>query len=276
MCTLIVLDRVVPGFPLVIGSNRDEYYSRASATPARLNAQTENGENGNARPPIVAPQDLLAGGTWMGINGSGLFVGLTNRKADKLDPAARSRGQLVFDALASSTAEQAREAVGPMHGHEHNPYFLLMADGQQSWLVSDREWTEEPLQPGIHVVGNLPPEHPESERVYWIRERAESLPRHAGLKPLFEGLKQILASHIDVSNPREGACVHTPLFGTRSSTLIALGEERWELQHAEGPACEAKFRDLSRLTEELRTDTSWRDAGASETHEESIRNTGHA
>ena len=274
MCTLIVFDRVVPGFPLVIGSNRDEYYARPSAVPARLNSQVAGG------PPIVAPQDLMAGGTWMGINASGLFVGLTNCRTETPDPEARSRGQLVFDALAFHSARGARQAVNPMNKHQYNPYFLLAADGRETFLVSadgERGGEQGPktqaLEPGIHVVGNLPPGHPEAERLDWIQGQAEALSPAAGIESLFAGLREILRVHMDVSNPRRGACVHTPLFGTRSSTLAALGHESWHLHHAEGPACESKFKDLSPLLQQLRSD--W-PAGEAKTHRKSIRYTGNA
>lgn len=290
MCTLIVFDRIIPGFPLVVGSNRDEYYARPSQVPIRLDGldglDGPGGLNpppglsaaGKGRPPIVAPQDLLAGGTWMGINASGLFVGLTNRRTDSQDPEARSRGQLVLDALAANSTRQARQAVDPMYGDKYNPYFLLLADGRETLLLSEagEGQTAEALSAGIHVIGNLPPGDPEGERTHWIEERAAKLPLDAGLEPVFDGMREILGTHLDVSNPREGACVHTPLFGTRSSSLIALGDQRWEWHHSEGPACEAKFEDLTRLSEGLRLDASWRDAGAQETHRESIRYTGNA
>ena len=269
MCTLIVFDRIVPGYPLVIGSNRDEYYARPSASPARLSSQIAGG------PPMVAPQDLLAGGTWMGINARGLFVGLTNCRTDTPNPEARSRGQLVFDALAASSAEQARHSADPRHRDRYNPYFLFVADGREAFLVSEEGSGPHtsPLGPGIHVLGNVSPDHPEAERVHWVRRQAEKLPLDAGIEQIFAGLGAILATHMEISDPREGACVHTPLFGTRSSTLAAIGPADWQLRHSEGQACEAKFKDISPLLEQLRREPL---AGAQQTHRESIRYTGNA
>ncbi|MEE8556561.1 MAG: NRDE family protein, partial [Myxococcota bacterium] len=99
MCTLIVLDRVVPRVPLVVASNRDEYLSRPAAPPALVRAEGPEGI------PRVAPQDLEAGGTWMGVNARGLFVGLTNRPSTRRDRNRRSRGKLVMDALGYEDAE---------------------------------------------------------------------------------------------------------------------------------------------------------------------------
>ena len=72
MCTLILLDRVVPEFPVVVAANRDEFYARPAAPPARF-------VPGDGKLAFVAPQDLEAGGTWMGLNSNSVFVGLTNR-----------------------------------------------------------------------------------------------------------------------------------------------------------------------------------------------------
>ena len=33
MCTLIVLDRLIPGFPVVAAANRDEFYARPASAP---------------------------------------------------------------------------------------------------------------------------------------------------------------------------------------------------------------------------------------------------
>ena len=64
----------------------------------------------------------------------------------------------------------------------------------------------------------------------------------------------VLAAHPDPSNPFENPCVHTAEYGTRSSSLLAVaaGERRWRFRHAEGPPCEAKYANLTRLLDEIR------------------------
>src|SRR5262245_56483756 len=91
VCTLILLLRQVPGWPIVIGSNRDEHFARPAAPPALFASEGER---------FVAPQDLQAGGTWMGVNARGIFVGVTNRRSASEPPATvRSRGALVRELL---------------------------------------------------------------------------------------------------------------------------------------------------------------------------------
>ena len=88
MCTLIGLWRSVPGYDVVVGMNRDESPGRPSDPPSVW----------EGTPVLVAPRDRLAGGTWIGASGTGLVVGLSNRRG-RTSKTARSRGQLVLDAL---------------------------------------------------------------------------------------------------------------------------------------------------------------------------------
>src|SRR5437870_10034288 len=88
MCTLIAFCRSVPGYGIVIGMNRDESSMRPADPPAAL----------DGTPMIVAPRDRQAGGTWLGASGAGLVVALSNRRG-RTSPSARSRGQLVLEAL---------------------------------------------------------------------------------------------------------------------------------------------------------------------------------
>src|SRR5262245_53382617 len=130
MCTLILLDRVVPGVPIVVAANRDEFFARPAAPPALFRSD----EAGRAS--FVAPQDLEAGGTWMGVNEQGLFAGLTNRRNANPQLERRSRGLLVRDALGRADTADALAAAGPDPAGTYNPFHLLIADGASTALAS--------------------------------------------------------------------------------------------------------------------------------------------
>jgi uncharacterized protein with NRDE domain len=176
MCTLIVLHRCVPDRPLVVAANRDEFLDRPAEGPAL-----------RWRPsgPFLAPLDLEAGGTWLGLNAQGVFVGLTNlRPAGAVEavgevspgvnessdlpaaavlasgpigrPGARSRGEVVMAALDARTASEAAAVIEQLEEEAYNPFQLLVADAREAWLsvYRDRPRTRL-LEPGIHVVGNV-------------------------------------------------------------------------------------------------------------------------
>lgn len=76
-------------FPLVVASNRDEFFDRPTARLAWW--QPEAGG-----PEILGGRDLQAGGTWLGLTAAGRLAFVTNVRAPgRQDPQAPSRGQLV-------------------------------------------------------------------------------------------------------------------------------------------------------------------------------------
>ena len=103
MCLLMVIHKGVPGYPIIVVANRDEYYDRPTQGPHQL-AHT---------PAIWGGRDTRAGGTWLGVNTHGLAIGLTNRRIredQENDPQRRSRGLLCLEALHCSTAAEAADS----------------------------------------------------------------------------------------------------------------------------------------------------------------------
>jgi uncharacterized protein with NRDE domain len=235
MCTLIVLDRVVPGIPLVVASNRDEYLARPAA------------------PPFVAPQDLEAGGTWMGVNSHGLFAGLTNRPTEDRRPERRSRGLLVTDALRHKEARDAAQEMRQLKHGSYNPFNLYLADGRESFVTHQREEgvETEALGPGIHVLCNRDLDDLNVPKIARIRGALRRLDLEAPVETLMGGLAELLCSHEPADRPLEAVCIHAGGYGTRSSAILALGEDRWRYWHADGPPCATKYRNLSKLLHEL-------------------------
>ena len=141
------------------------------------------------------------------------------------------------------------EDVDILRGIRH----LLYTDGRQTFLtrLDERSAETRALEPGIHVVCNRDPADPSSSKVRNIRKAVAQIDLDAPFTRVFDGLAGILAQH-GAGDPLEHTCVHTPEYGTRSSAILALGEERWRYWHAEGPPCQAKFRNFTRLLDDLR------------------------
>jgi uncharacterized protein with NRDE domain len=250
MCTLIVLDRIVPGLPLLIASNRDEYLTRAAAPPARMGSPRSKGC------AFVAPQDLVAGGTWMGVNERGVFVGLTNRPIEQRRAEARSRGLLVMDALAEREASSVADAMRDLAPGTYNPFNLLCADRSRTFvaLVSEERVAVRELQPGVHILCNRDVDDPRSGKIARIAKHLAGVPLDGPFERLFRALAGLLGTHGDPDSPLEHVCVHAPAseYGTRSSAILALGERRWRWWHADGPPCETKYRNYTTLLDDLR------------------------
>ncbi len=160
MCTLAVFLGVFPDTPLIVAANRDEFLQRLTAPPGVLRSET---------PRAFGGRDLIAEGTWLGVNETGLVAGMLNRRTTAaLDPACRSRGQLCLDMLAQSGAAEAAAHAAREPADRYNPFNLLVADGHDGLVVTHGPG-EAPhlvhLERGLHVLTNLDVDDPRCPRV---------------------------------------------------------------------------------------------------------------
>lgn len=242
MCTLILLHRCLDAAPLLVAANRDEFLDRPAAPPA---------VSDGVGVPIVAPLDLRAGGTWLGVNAGRVFAALTNRPTRRPDPTRRSRGLLVLDALAQGSASTAADRLAALPAGLYNPFNLVVADADQAFvLVYGDAPRLAPLDPGVHVIGNSDPLAPDAPKVARLRARAESAARGpAG--GILDSLAQICRSHEGGGAALDDTCIHTSSYGTRSSTLLRIGATpRSDALHfADGPPCRTAYDDYTQLLE---------------------------
>jgi uncharacterized protein with NRDE domain len=214
MCTLVAAVKHFPGLPLVIAANRDEVLSRP-ATPPRLWPGTI---------PFVAPRDEQAGGTWLGLNANGLFVGVTNRFGATKDDKRDSRGKLVAESLQQSSAEALHADLSKLPADVFNAFHLLYADRDRAFVT----WNDgvamhqQELPPGVHIVTERSLGGDDKARTELIRQHWELM----GDLPLprVDKLMDLMRLH-GANDPAGGTCVHVPAFnyGTRSSCVLLLG-----------------------------------------------------
>lgn len=246
MCTLIAIHRRVAGSPLVVAANRDEYLDRPAEGPALR--RTPAG-------PLLAPLDIRAGGTWLGLNGQGVFSALTNLRNPNPDPTHKSRGMVVLQALEARSAEEAAESLAGLPAAAYNPFNCYVADAESAWLVVYQDEARlHALESGVHVIGNADaaaPAVPKVDRISIAARRAAELPA----AEVLDALSTICREHGTGSDPLDDTCVHVAdTYGTRSSLLLELNEDpgRSRLLYADGPPCKTGYEDSSALLDELR------------------------
>ena len=81
MCLLAIQYKSVPEAPILVAANREEAYDRPSLVPSIQ----------PGKPRVLSGVDAKAGGTWLGVNQNGLFVGAANRPEAVRRRSARSR-----------------------------------------------------------------------------------------------------------------------------------------------------------------------------------------
>jgi len=259
VCTLIAVHRRVRGAPLVVAANRDEYYDRPAEPPALRRTGGPGGTGGahGGSPerrcgPIVAPLDLRAGGTWLGVNAMGVFAAVTNLRAAKPDPARRSRGMVVMDALREPTAAGSADFLKTLSEETYNPFNCFVADRERAFHLTYRDAPHlKELAAGVHVIGNADSEDAPEPRTERVRSAVEAVAGGARDEVL-EALASVCREHETRERGISDTCVHLGAYGTRSSTLLLIADERSasRLLFADGPPCEVEYEDFSPLLHE--------------------------
>ena len=205
MCVAAAAFRAHPRWRLVVIGNRDEFHERPTAPLSRWDSG------------VIAGRDLLAGGTWLGVNDEGRCALVTNLRAEGYpQPHLASRGALVTEWLAG------REPAAP---ETMNPFNLFMADARSAWhLTNHPEVRRFALAPGIHGLSNGPHEAPWAKTRALEAALASWLAADQGNPALLFGA---LADRTELPGagpePRfSPVFIRHPLYGTRCSTVIAI------------------------------------------------------
>ncbi|SFA90928.1 NRDE family protein [Algoriphagus aquimarinus] len=143
MCLVAFSWRNHPEYPLIISTNRDEFFER----PTQAMHVWESG--------FYAGKDLRSGGTWMGFHPNGRWSLLTNyRDFDNPRNAKISRGKLVQDWLETDiTAEEYLKGI-QKHQDQYDGFNLLVSDGKKLFYLSNYSLDIQEVQPGTYGLSN--------------------------------------------------------------------------------------------------------------------------
>lgn len=251
MCTIALLVDVVPGAQLVVAANRDELFARPARGPERLSSE---------HPAIAGGVDVLSGGTWLAVRADGQFAAVTNQRALVTPPVGlRSRGHAVRELAAAIDPERyvadldvTQYASMNLVWRGPNGVAIAYARREEATLEIER------LGRGVHVLCNDrlgTPGYPRGPRLQATIEAAlEAGTRWPALADILktaladhtrESLSDTPPSHLPIELAREltATCIHSPEYGTRSSTILALGPGVIDYLHADGSPCTTPFVD---------------------------------
>ncbi len=234
VCTVVGRVSPAPPYPVLLAANRDERLERPWDPPSAW---------WPAQPDVVAGRDRTAGGTWLGVNRSGLVAAVLNR-AGTLGPVLgkRSRGELPLMALAHASAEHAAAAITRLDAGEWRDFNMVLADRNGAFFIrglGEGRPVSYPLPADVSMITAYDPNDLASPRV------ARHLPRLIASQPAgpddWQAWRTILSDRsghtgeqINVA-PRGG-------FGTVSSSFVAIpraGPPVWLF--AAGPPHAADF-----------------------------------
>ena len=246
MCTLAVFTRTLPGLPLVVAANRDEFYARPAEGPRVLATE----------PLVVGGRDLVAGGSWLSTGENGLVVGILNRRTGEPPDATRaSRGALCVALARLDAVQAAVDLLSSLRVDEHNPFNVLVADRTRAVVAQNRSdgMALHELLPGTHLLTNLDLNDATCQRISRSSQRFQSLAadhaRTVDRSALVAGLHAVLGDHLtamDDRAPTDQLCIHTEAFGTRSSSILVMDDSgRLDFLHASAAPCRGAYRRIA-------------------------------
>jgi len=229
--------------PILVAANREEFFDRRSTSPSIQ----------SGKPRILCPVDQRSGGTWLGVNQHGVFVGICNRRTLEPLGSNRSRGLLVKELLKSVSSRHAVDRANEeFNKYQFEACNLVIADRDNAYALhheTENEVIE--LNPGLNIIGARNLNDPRDERVQLAN-------RLLTLQTLDSPVKFLaVASKVFARSPnpmaRASMVVRGADYGTVSSTLIALGAKPRDAiyQHSDGPADEARYEDYSPLLRDI-------------------------
>ena len=243
MCLLAIQYKLIPESPVLVAANREEYYDRA-ATPPSIQS---------GKPRILCGLDEQAGGTWLGVNQHGLFVGVANRRRRNPPMAPRSRGTLCREMLRCDSARGAVDtALEELSSGLYDGVNFVCADAESGWAIHG---TDDPevvaLEEGLNIIGNRDLNDPYDERVAMAH-------RLLTLQTLDSPVKFLaVASKVFARPPapagRPSMIIRDKERGTVSSTLISLGTKPRDAiyQFSQGSPDQSKYEDYSPLLRDI-------------------------
>jgi uncharacterized protein with NRDE domain len=227
MCLVLFAWQAHPRYRLVVAANRDEFRARPTA------AADWWGEE-----PIWGGRDLLAGGTWLGVDRAGRVAAVTNVReaAEREAPKhPRSRGALTADFLRSSASPAAHIDERLPVATEFGPHNLLVGDAAELRWWSNRADAPRLVEPGVHGLSNAALDTPWPKVVSGVAALQAALADEPDVDALFSLLDDRSIAP-DEQLPDTGfglewerrlspRFLEGPVYGTRASTVLLIGDE---------------------------------------------------
>jgi uncharacterized protein with NRDE domain len=213
--------------------NRDENRARRAGLPPTL--REIDGLQ------VLAPTDADAGGTWLGVNGAGLSVGVANLYGQSV-PAPEepiSRGRLVLDLLRYRRLNEVAEVLKGVPLEHYRPFTLIGAEpgaAAQLWSWNGRMMSVETRpESGLLVASSAVDQAGAVAARRALFQEAEA---EGPLTP--ERLSALHASH----RPERGGrsiCMHRVDASTVSFTRVEVTTDRIAISYAPGPPCHTRL-----------------------------------
>tara|TARA_B100001123_G_C15171877_1_gene971744 strand:+ start:242 stop:1009 length:768 start_codon:yes stop_codon:yes gene_type:complete len=223
MCTSVVLFRKDHPWPIIIGSNRDESFSRNSKFPGR-HWLTDY-------PKIVGGYDVEKKGTWIAVNDFGLYAIIHNRKLKENNNLKKeTRGKIILKILSYDNLNSVLSSIKSIDQKFYNGFNLIVGDKSNCFWVKHNSVNEKinyyELNEGLSILTDKDLNDLNDKKINFYLNKFSHAPIPNPNNNYWLSWELLLSTEI-IDNqqlPMEAICFNdlNNNFGTRSSSLIAI------------------------------------------------------
>jgi hypothetical protein len=184
---------------------------------------------------ICCPLDNVFGGTWIGVNNSGIFCAITNWDLEENfhGRGLKSRGLIVSNTLNCTSTEDILKYWSELEAKNHKPFNIIAGDINNLYHLSNdnKEMILTKLEEGLHISTGIGFNQP-VPRDTFIRKNISQT-----------NLLDIMGSHDCGIGSEDSVCVHDQehRWETVSTSLIFFlnvdGNRSWIVMFKDGPGC---------------------------------------
>lgn len=243
MCLINFHFQEHPVYKLIVVANRDEFYARP----------TKRAQFWDDEPTILAGQDLLQMGTWLGVSKQGKIAAITNFRDPSLPERPKSRGEIVKRfLLENSSIEDFLEQLKNSR-EDYGGYNLLFGDGNRLVHYNNILNEMNEIQPGTHSLSNYSLNTPWPKVVKGknnLHQYVQLNQNQISSEELFEIVNdETIASDenlpntgvgIDLERQLSPLFIKMPNYGTRCSTVVLVSNNN-EITFTERTFHEGEF-----------------------------------
>jgi uncharacterized protein with NRDE domain len=235
MCLVVAAVESSAHYSLLFAANRDERHARPTAYASWWQPEGT----------IFGGRDLVAGGSWLGVDRRGRLAAVTNYREITATAAPRSRGALVAEYLAGSLPSTAFGERLQRDGRDYGPFSLLLFEDATLRYFSNRAPAAR-LGGGVHALSNA------AYGVEWpkVRSARAAMGKLLDAADPLDGLFALLAERSpEASFEARYQAAHFvvgDVYGTRCSTVVLI-DRRGNVTFVE-----RSFDSAGRQTHEVR------------------------
>ena len=250
MCLIIFSWRPEAKHPLVMLSNRDEFYKRPTA---EAHFWKDN-------PDIFGGRDEVAWGSWLALNKSGRLAAVTNYRKWPVPAANISRGQLVEGYLNSQhPTDEFMQSIED-NANQYSGFNFLAGDVNNLYYYSNFGSSFQKVEPGIYGISNelIDSPWPKLVKAKDAVSRALNTDNYATPSTLLSIMQdtEIAPDHllpitgigIEGERLRSSAFIASDDYGTRNTSILIFNrnnEVYWHEQTYGIKGCHKELRQFS-------------------------------